>query len=51
MNPFQNLKHDLQILGFEQGLGNTAGSIIESLEQLDNLNADTRSPRLERFSF
>jgi len=35
--PFSKIKHDLQSLGFEQGLGNNAGSIIESLEQLDNL--------------
>jgi len=35
--PFSKIKHDLQNLGFEQGLGNTAGSIAESLEQLDNL--------------
>lgn len=35
--PFSKFKHDLQSLGFEQGLGNDAASIIESLEQLDNL--------------
>jgi sucrose synthase len=35
--PYSKLKHDLQNLGFEQGLGNTAASIIESLEQLDTL--------------
>ena len=35
--PFSKIKHNLQNLGFEQGLGNTAGSIAESLEQLDNL--------------
>lgn len=35
--PFSKLRHDLQSLGFEQGLGNNAESIIESLEQLDNL--------------
>ncbi len=35
--PFSKFKHDLQNLGFEQGLGNDAESVIETLEQLDNL--------------
>ena len=35
--PFMNIKHKLQELGFEPGLGNTAGIIKESLEHLDAL--------------
>jgi sucrose synthase len=35
--PYINIKHKLQELGFEPGLGNTAGTIKESLEQLDAL--------------
>jgi sucrose synthase len=35
--PYINIKHKLQELGFEPGLGNTAGRIKESLEQLDAL--------------
>ena len=35
--PFTKFQHDLQEMGFERGLGNTAGSIMESLEQLDRL--------------
>ncbi len=35
--PFIKFQNDLQALGFERGLGNTAGSIVESLEQLDRL--------------
>ncbi|HEY6907339.1 MAG TPA: sucrose synthase, partial [Ignavibacteriaceae bacterium] len=34
---FENLKNDLQDMGFEKGLGNTAESIIENLRQLDDL--------------
>ena len=36
-SPYSNFKHKLQELGFEPGLGNNAGAIIESLEQLDRL--------------
>lgn len=34
---YLNFKNDLQSLGFEPGLGNNAGRIIESLEMLDRL--------------
>ncbi|MEO8398350.1 MAG: sucrose synthase [Ignavibacteriaceae bacterium] len=34
---YSELKNKLQEMGFEPGLGNTAGSIIESLEQLEKL--------------
>jgi sucrose synthase len=34
---FQDFRNEMQELGFEKGLGNTAGSVIESLEQLDGL--------------
>ncbi|MBE0551058.1 MAG: sucrose synthase [Ignavibacterium sp.] len=36
-DPYKKFKHKLQELGFEPGLGNTAGKIKESLEQLDAL--------------
>lgn len=35
--PYSKLRHSLQELGFERGLGNTAGSIIASLEMLDGI--------------
>ncbi len=35
--PYADFKHKLQELGFEPGLGNSAGTIVESLEQLDRL--------------
>ena len=35
--PFSSFKQKLQELGFVPGLGNTAGIIVESLEQLDRL--------------
>jgi len=35
--PYSNIRHPLQELGFERGLGNTAGRISESLEMLDRL--------------
>jgi sucrose synthase len=35
--PYSDLKRDLQKFGFEQGLGNSAGRILESLEQLEAL--------------
>jgi len=35
--PFENFRHQLQELGFEQGIGNTASSVIENLELLDRL--------------
>ncbi len=34
---FKHFSNDLQELGFERGLGNTAASVIESLKQLDSL--------------
>jgi len=35
--PFEKFIHELQQLGFEPGLGNTASRIVESLEMLDGL--------------
>lgn len=35
--PYKNFIHELQQMGFEPGLGNTAGRIIQSLEILDGL--------------
>jgi sucrose synthase len=35
--PYKKFRHQLQELGFERGLGNTAGKVIESLEMLDRL--------------
>lgn len=35
--PYEKFKHSLQELGFEPGLGNTAGRILESLEMLERL--------------
>ncbi len=35
--PYKNFVHELQQMGFEPGLGNTAGKIVESLEILDCL--------------
>jgi sucrose synthase len=35
--PFNNFRNDLQNLGFEPGLGNTAGLISQRLHQLDRL--------------
>ena len=35
--PYLNIRHSLQELGFERGLGNTAGKISESLELLDRI--------------
>ena len=35
--PYDNFKNDLQNMGFEPGLGNTAGLIAERLGQLDRL--------------
>lgn len=34
---YKKIRHQLQDIGFERGLGNTATSIIESLEMLDGL--------------
>lgn len=34
---YKNFSNELQEMGFEKGLGNTAGSVIESLSQLDSL--------------
>ena len=34
---YKNFSNDLQELGFERGLGNTSGSVAESLKQLDSL--------------
>ena len=35
--PYSNFKNDLQNMGFEPGLGNTAGLIYQRLQQLDRL--------------
>jgi sucrose synthase len=35
--PFNNFRNDLQNLGFEPGLGNSAGLITQRLQQLDRL--------------
>jgi len=35
--PYSEIRHGLQELGFERGLGNTGGKIIESLDILDRL--------------
>ncbi len=43
------LKHELQHLGFEPGLGNTAGKIIESLEILDGLLHSPDHQNLKEF--
>ena len=34
---YKSFRNELQEIGFERGLGNNAGSVIESLKQLDNL--------------
>ena len=34
---YKNFRNELQEMGFEKGLGNTAGSVAESLRQLDGL--------------
>jgi sucrose synthase len=47
--PFSKLILDLQNLGFEQGLGNTAVSIIRSLEQLDALMHSPDHENLKNF--
>ena len=36
-DPYSEFIHELQQMGFEPGLGNTAGKIIESLEMLEGL--------------
>jgi len=36
-DPYSEFTHELQQMGFEPGLGNTAGKIIESMEMLDSL--------------
>ncbi len=36
-DPYSGFTHELQQMGFEPGLGNTAGKIIESMEMLDGL--------------
>ncbi len=35
--PLSELETDLETMGFERGLGNTAGKILESLQQLDSI--------------
>ncbi|MHB1686402.1 MAG: sucrose synthase [Ignavibacteriaceae bacterium] len=35
--PYKEFVHELQQMGFEPGLGNTAGKIVESLEMLEGL--------------
>ena len=47
--PYAKLKHDLQNLGFEQGLGDNAERIIESLEQLDTLMHSPDHENLKNF--
>ncbi len=47
--PYSKLKHDLQNLGFEQGLGDTAENIIESLEQLDTIMHSPDHENLKNF--
>ena len=34
---YKNFKNELQEIGFEKGLGNTAASVLETLDQLDGL--------------
>ena len=47
--PFSNFIHDLEQLGFEPGLGNTAIRIIESLEMLDGLLQSPDHQALKEF--
>ena len=35
--PLSEIETDLETMGFERGLGNTAGKILESLQQLDSI--------------
>jgi len=35
--PYSEIKHELQELGFEPGIGNTVGRILETIQQLDSL--------------
>lgn len=48
-DPYSKFKHDLQNLGFEAGLGNSAGVIIESLELLDRLMQTPDHEALKNF--
>jgi len=47
--PYEKIKHKLQELGFERGLGNTAGKILESLEKLDELLQSPDNISLKEF--
>ena len=46
---YKELKKDLQELGFEAGLGNTAGEILNNLNQLDSLLASPDHIALKEF--
>ncbi len=46
---YRELKKDLQKLGFEAGLGNTAGEILNNLNQLDSLLASPDHIALREF--
>jgi sucrose synthase len=46
---YEGLKKDLQGLGFEVGLGNTAGEILNNLNQLDSLLASPDHIALREF--
>ena len=47
--PYAKLKNQLQEIGFEPGLGNTAGRIIETLEMLEDLMNQPDHITLQKF--
>lgn len=47
--PYKEIKKELKELGFEPGLGNTAGRILESLQQLDSLLTNPDHIALKEF--
>lgn len=47
--PFSEIKHELQQIGFEPGLGNTAGRILDMLQQLDSLLTNPDHISLKEF--
>lgn len=47
--PYENLRFDLQSMGFEPGWGNTAGRVKETLEILDELIDSPNDSVLEAF--
>ncbi len=49
--PLMNFNNELQQYGFEPGLGNTAGKIVENLEILDGLLQSPDHQALDRISF